>query len=91
MSFDHHAFQRDLVIHIKNRLGWSESAASKVATIASDVISLTHGGGSHYIQSRTTDKKTIIEQHTAGDSISKLARRHGLSAKTIRRVVSGAK
>ena len=87
MSFKHTEYVRHLSENYRNRLGWSIDMAEEAARIASDVLRENFGGGSVYIAARSVDRKRIAAEYD-GSNVASLARRHGVSAKTIRRIVS---
>lgn len=87
MSFTHTEYIRALGENYRNRLGWSEDIAQEAARIASDVLRANYGGERHYIAARAHDDKRIRSEYN-GKNIAELARRHGISAATVRRIVS---
>lgn len=87
MSFKHIEYVRQLSENYRNRLGWSVEIAEEAARIASDVLRQGYGGGSIYIAARNIDSGRIQEEYN-GYNVAELARLHGVSARTIRRIVS---
>jgi Mor family transcriptional regulator len=86
-GFDHDYFQRELVKHFENRLGWTDRTAKKAADIASDVIRVTHGGERHYIAARNTPREDIKRDYQSGQKITAIAKTYALSATAIRNII----
>lgn len=87
MSFKHQEFIRRLEENYRNRLGMQADVAEEVARIASDVLRENYGGGSVYIAARCIDNERITSEYN-GKNIADLARRHGVSSRTIRRIIA---
>jgi len=88
MSFDPEMTRRAIESRLRNSFGLSEPLAQCFARAAIDEFLRTHGGDQHYIPKRVIERDVIRRERRDGVSVAAISRRHGVSTRTVLRVLT---
>jgi len=88
MSFDPEGARRAIENRLRNSFGLSEPLAQCFARAAIDEFLRTHGGDQHYIPKRAIERDVIRRERRNGVSVAAISRRHGISTRTVLRVLA---
>lgn len=86
VKFNHAEYVNRLAQYYANKLGWNRDMADEAAQLAAEVLRSIYGGSSHYIAANCVDREAIGREFN-GKNIPDLARKHGVSQSTVRRIL----
>ncbi len=87
MTFSHKRLESKCSKRLQTSFGLAEINARRFARACIEEMAAMYGGDRIYIPVRIIDKEAIRKSHEDGDSVETLARRHGLAARSIRRII----
>lgn len=87
MTFSVKKLETQCAKRLENSFGLAEVNARRFARACIEETASLYGGDRIYIPSRIVDHDAIRKDHEAGKSTAAMARRHGVTVRTIRRII----
>lgn len=87
LSFDRGQLLQKCRHRLQVSYGLAEINAERFAQACIDELSGLYSGTRIYIPKRIIDRDEIRQQHSDGVAIEKIARRHGIATRTVRRII----
>ena len=87
MSFSAKRLEARCCKRLQNSFGLAEINARRFSRACIEEVAAMYGGDRIYIPMRIIDREAIRKSHQDGDSVEMLARRHGVTIRTVRRII----